>query len=248
MDVYLSLGLTILAFAVVFLMGFEMWHYRQQKKFAGCVSHNNTMMLNDDVEEDAFLVSRRGEQLQMDFDSAQASLAKSPIKPMTQSVSPRFQTAAATPRPPVATTPMKKPDNDLLQLSVIAKQGRKFASYELLQAISATGMQFGEMNIFHYYTQSPAGKKALFSLASLTKPGYFDLDRMGNFTCAGLTLFAQLSDVEDPQQAFELMLKTADQLAEDLDGELRADPRTVWSNETLAQYQEKVLYFQLENA
>jgi cell division protein ZipA len=278
MDMYLRLGLTILAGAVVLLIVFEVWHYhRQQKNFARASQSNRLGMNNDDSAalDDAILATR-GEQLQLNFESvplvAPSVTEGEPIKP---TLSSRIQTTiSVTPQTPLrslntvtpqvplissntvtsqtalkssANTAAKKPMDDLLQMSVVAKRGRQFASYELLQAISATGMQFGEMNIFHYYTRTQTGKKPLFSLASLTKPGYFDLDRMGNFTCAGLVLFTQLREVEDPQQAFELMLKAADQLVDDLDGELRADPATLWNNEILLQQQEKVLHFQLMN-
>ncbi len=129
--------------------------------------------------------------------------------------------------------------NDLLVMSVLAQTGCHFAAYDLLQAISATGLRFGEMNIFHY---REAGE-VLFSLASATEPGEFDLDHIGDFSCDGLTLFMNMRETADPQHAFELMLATAEQLAEDLDGELRAWHRTPWSDEILKQYEQKVLQY-----
>lgn len=122
----------------------------------------------------------------------------------------------------------------------MAKPNDTFASYDLLQAISATGLQFGEMNIFHYYKSPTTKKTPLFSLASATEPGVFDFDRIGDFSCRGLTLFMNLYNAGDPQVVFELMLKTAEQLAEDLDGELRAGPKQLWNDETLKQYLEKI--------
>ena len=76
-----------------------------------------------------------------------------------------------------ALQPIKLTEN-ILSISIFAKPNNRFVSYDLLQAITSTGMQFGEMNIFHYYQRTPEGKKyTLFSLASATKPGEFDLDR-----------------------------------------------------------------------
>lgn len=132
---------------------------------------------------------------------------------------------------------------DLLVLTVAARPGRQFGSYDLLQAISAAGLQFGDMNIFHYYAKQTPGQVPLFSLASATEPGDFNIDRMGEFTCTGLTLFTNMADVTDPEQAFELMLKSAQQLADDLDGELRAGMRTPWSGTTLQQYQQRISQF-----
>jgi|SRR5688572_29379689 len=109
----------------------------------------------------------------------------------------------------------KKPD-DFRILHVFAKSGNVFASYDLFQAIAASGMQFGDMNIFHYYEE----EKILFSLASATEPGEFDLSRMGDYAAIGLTLFMNAAKVDDPDAVFLKMLKTAEQLAEDLEGEL----------------------------
>jgi cell division protein ZipA len=136
--------------------------------------------------------------------------------------------------------------NDLLVLSVVAKPGQQFGSYDLLQSIYATGMEFGNMNIFHYHAPDKFTKEALFSLASATEPGDFDLDRIGNYFCSGLTLFTQLESVPDAQEAFNLMLRAAEQLAEDLNGELRAGPHKTWTLEMHQEYQQKVMYFQLK--
>ncbi len=128
----------------------------------------------------------------------------------------------------------------LFVISVIAKPGQQFASYDLFQAISSAGMQFGEMNIFHYYLPTETGRATLFSLASITEPGSFNMDRMGDFSCVGLTLFMDKQAVADPAQAFELMLTTAQQLADDLDGELRAGQKQLWTDELSQEYRRNI--------
>lgn len=140
---------------------------------------------------------------------------------------------------------MTDPVSDFIIINVIAKPGHHFASYDLLQAISATGMQFGAMNIFHYYSKVAMDKKPLFSLASATEPGEFDLNRMGDFSCKGLTLFMNLQQVPDREQAFALMLDVAEQLAEDLQGELWSGDHKLWSNEIKQQYLAKVASFSM---
>jgi cell division protein ZipA len=148
---------------------------------------------------------------------------------------PKFENVVTSRQPK-----QSMPVDSLLVISVLAKPNQSFVSYGLLQAISSAGMQFGEMNIFHYYLPTLQGKVTLFSLASATKPGVFDLNKMGGFSCAGLTLFMDMKNVPDPEQAFELMLSVAEQLADDLDGELRAGQKNPWNNETLNQYRSKV--------
>lgn len=132
---------------------------------------------------------------------------------------------------------------NLLVLSVMAQRDTRFESYDLLQAISAAGMQFGEMNIFHYYQATAVGKIALFSLASANKPGDFDLNNIAEFSCSGLMLFMDIAQAPDPQSAFKLMLDTAERLADDLDAVLCADPLTPWSEKWAWQYHQKIMHF-----
>jgi cell division protein ZipA len=137
-------------------------------------------------------------------------------------------------------TIQKKSPTDILSMNVIAKPGETFASYDLFQAISTAGLQFGAMNIFHYYQPNRADKKVLFSLASMTEPGEFDLNHMGEFTSPGLCLFMNLQTVDHQDEVFALMLATAEQLADDLQGELYANPRTPWNDDALNLYQKKI--------
>lgn len=131
-------------------------------------------------------------------------------------------------------------ESDHLIISVIAAPNKNFESYELLQSISATGMQYGNNRLFHYYIPYQSKAISLFSLSSISEPGDFDLDRIGEFSCAGLMLFMDCRQVPHPQEAFELMLKTAEQLAEDLEGELRAGQRHAWNDTMLHLYRKKV--------
>jgi len=132
--------------------------------------------------------------------------------------------------------------NELIIISVVAKSGHHFAAYDLLQTIVATGMRFGPMKIFHYYL--PSSTTPLFSLASSTEPGDFDWDRIGELSCTGLCLFMHLNRVHDAEEAFALMVATAEQLADDLDGELRAGHSIPWNEAILQEYEHKISLYQ----
>ena len=127
----------------------------------------------------------------------------------------------------------------------MAKKGSCFESYDLLQAISAAGLQFGEMNIFHHYQNTAVGKVSLFSLVSANKPGDFDLNNIAEISCTGLMLFMDIGRVPDPQYAFKLMLDAAQQLAEDLDGSLRGDPLTLWNEKLAWRYHQKIMQYKI---
>jgi cell division protein ZipA len=129
---------------------------------------------------------------------------------------------------------------NIITFNVLAKPGQQFVGYDLLQALSGAGLRFGDMSIFHRYQDADRGGKAIFSLASATEPGIFDMNKMGVYTSKGLTLFMQLKEMFHNHAALELMHMTAEQLAEDLDGILCDDKRQPLTQEKLNFYRECV--------
>lgn len=105
--------------------------------------------------------------------------------------------------------------DQLVIIHVMAKPGALFVGYELLQAIIATGLRHGHMQIFHYYDNE---ENVLFSLVSAVEPGIFDLEQIGGFSTPGLSFFMNKHAVKNPDQVLSLMLTVAEQLAEDLGG------------------------------
>ena len=103
-------------------------------------------------------------------------------------------------------------------IHVMAKKPHRFNGYDLLQTLLAEGLRYGDMRIFHRHQQSNGKGPILFSLASAAEPGTFDMQTIGEFSCPGVTLFMQLSGTAFDEERYELMLETADHLAEELDG------------------------------
>lgn len=119
----------------------------------------------------------------------------------------------------IATADTEKPsDPSLVVLYVMAKSGYEFAGYELLQVLLSSGMRYGDMDIFHRHQDISGKGPVLFSLASATKPGTFDIQKIGSMFCHGLCLFMRLQSVEVDKERFDLMLITAERLADELNG------------------------------
>ncbi len=129
---------------------------------------------------------------------------------------------------------------DLIILNVMALPQCEFVGYELLQALLATGLRYGDMNIFHRYADNTENSPVLFSVASAVEPGVFDLANMGAYSCPGLSLFMSISQSEIPFVTFEFMLETARQLADDLAGELCDENHNVLSISNIEDYQARV--------
>jgi len=109
---------------------------------------------------------------------------------------------------------------DIVVLNIIGKNRRQFVGYELLQAILSNGFRFGQRDLFHRHKELNGQGPVLFSLASTTADGTFDMKNIGAFSCAGLTLFLELPAPKDGMAVFDLMLNNARGLADSLKAEL----------------------------
>ena len=134
-------------------------------------------------------------------------------------------------------------DDSLILINVFADVGNEFIGYELLHALLAAGLRHGELDIFHRFEVVEGKEYELFSLASATNPGTFDINNMGSFSCKGLTLFMTASDSINPLRAFELMLLTARQLRDDLNGRLLDDKRTELIEQAIIQYKHRIFAY-----
>jgi len=127
-------------------------------------------------------------------------------------------------------------------LNIFAKKGKKFSGYELLQSLLTVGMRFGNMNIFHRHREKNGKGPILFSLASATEPGTFDIQKIGAYQGEGLVLFMARSDnATIDVERYKLMVETAQQLVEDLDGELLNQEREPIEEDELQQYETDIL-------
>lgn len=125
----------------------------------------------------------------------------------------------------------------LVIIYLFARPNRQFSGYELLQSLSAAGMCYGEMNIFHYYQELTGTGQILFSLASATEPGTFDIQNMGGLFFKGLTFFMRCSSDEEENIArFSTMVDTALQLAEDLGADLFDEQRKPLTEVVIKKY------------
>lgn len=107
-----------------------------------------------------------------------------------------------------------------LMVCLKAAKDCPYGGYELLQSLLANGFRFGEMDLFHRHQQKTGHGPILFSLAAATETGSFDLAKIGGFSCPGLSLFFYMGGQANPSNTFNLMLETAEHLADDLGGQL----------------------------
>jgi len=129
---------------------------------------------------------------------------------------------------------------ELIILHIVAPPNRSYKGYELLQALLSAGLRFGEKKIFHRHETKNGRGPILFSLASMEKPGTFDMQKMGAYECKGLIMFMELNSQVDQQLAFDVMFETLKQLVEDLGGEVWDEQRQRLTIEKVAEWKRKV--------
>lgn len=105
----------------------------------------------------------------------------------------------------------------IAHLNIVAQANEGFAGEAIRDAALAEGMDFGPRNIFHLRDPMKPDR-ALFSMASLFKPGHFDPTAWAGFRTKGLSLFLNVPCVADPKTAFERMVEVSRRLGERLEG------------------------------
>lgn len=113
----------------------------------------------------------------------------------------------------------------IISLRVVPRSDR-FSGRSVRQSLAGEGMRFGPMDIFHAAVDDG---RVVFSAASLTKPGVFNLDEMDGAHFAGLNLFAVLPGPLPADSALDRLVDTARSLASRLNGDLldqRGEPLT----------------------
>lgn len=146
-------------------------------------------------------------------------------------------TATVTDRPD--TSP-----EEVLIINVMAGKSGNFNGEELLDVLLDCGLRFGDMNIFHRYSDSKGEGALLFSMANMVNPGTFDLEAMDQFETPGVSFFMTLPLKADSMQSFELMADTARTIADQLGGELKDEQRSVMTRQTIEHCRERIRDFE----
>lgn len=120
-----------------------------------------------------------------------------------------------------------------------------FSGERLQKILQAGGMAFGEMNIFHHLSEEG---EPLFSLASAVEPGTFDLAAMDRFSTPGVTLFMRVHELTDPLRVLDQLLAVADAIAQELNGEVRDETRSVMTPQTIEYCRQNIREFQFKHS
>lgn len=138
-----------------------------------------------------------------------------PVEPTLEPPAPSESTAAEPPAPeapaPDPGPPMDPPEK-VVVLYLQARDNRKVAGVELLDAAVKSGMDFGAMNIFHRMVEGH--DQPLFSMANLENPGHFDKGSWPTLETRGMTLFMGLPGPMGALYTWDAMVAAARRMSE----------------------------------
>lgn len=130
--------------------------------------------------------------------------------------------------------------SEIISLHIFARSNKPFTGEKLLDAFTDFHLYYGDMQIFHRFEERDGSGEIVFSVMSSIEPGYFVLSKMAEVKTPAITLFFTITEPNQSVAAFELMLRTAKQLAMRLDGELKDDGRQTLTIHGIEKYRERI--------
>lgn len=138
-----------------------------------------------------------------------------------------------------------EPEMEVIVLNVHCAGDEPFVGTNLFDSMQQNGLLYGEMDIFHRHADLSGTGKVLFSVANMMQPGTLEHSDPAEFTTKGISFFMTLPCFGEADQNFKLMLKTAQQIADDLGGNVLDDARNLMTPDRLAAYRKQIQEFNL---
>ena len=133
-----------------------------------------------------------------------------------------------------------KNEMEVIIFHVHAAGSSEFVGTQLFNSMQQHGLHYGAMDIFHCNTDMSGTGKVLFSVANMMNPGTLAHDDPATFTTKGISFFMTLPCYGDADQNFKLMLKTAQQIADDLGANVLDDKRNLMTPNRLSAYRQQI--------
>ncbi|GAA0689133.1 hypothetical protein GCM10009104_14360 [Marinobacterium maritimum] len=152
---------------------------------------------------------------------------------------------------PAAATPSSRglksmPDPEhVLIITVVGRNGQHLPGPALNKIVTACGMEWGDMAIYHRPEDNNPDAPIQFSMANAVAPGTFDPDNLEALETPAVTFFMSLDEPTDAMTAYECMLATAETLAKHLNGDLLDEDRSVMRPQTKEHYRERIRDFEM---
>ena len=128
----------------------------------------------------------------------------------------------------------------IVSIFLVARAGQSLAGPDLVVASEKAGLVYGHMNIFHRMVDNHPELGPIFSVASLVKPGYFDLREIKELQTPGINFFITLPGPMSALDAWDTLLPTAQRMAELLDAVLLDEERNALGRQRIANIRDEM--------
>ncbi len=128
----------------------------------------------------------------------------------------------------------------IVTLYVAARAGDQLNGADIVVAAEKAGLQFGDMGIFHRLVLGKKADGPVFSMANMVKPGTFDMARLDAVATPGISLFMTLPGPLPALDAWEMMLPTAQRLAELLGAQVLDEDRNALGRQRIAHVRDEL--------
>lgn len=128
----------------------------------------------------------------------------------------------------------------IVSLYVAARAGHVLRGEDIVVAAEKTGLTFGHMNVFHRLVEGHPERGPVFSMASIMKPGSFDMARIRELETPAIAFFLTLPAPLAALDAWEKMLPTVQRMGELLDGVVLDDGRNALGRQRIAHIRDEL--------
>jgi len=141
--------------------------------------------------------------------------------------------------------PQLDEEKQVFSLRVAARDPLGFAGTDVLKTLEDEDLRHGKYGIFHRLCRNDEDA-CIFSIASMTEPGSFDLAVIHSTRMPGLTFFMILPGPQEASSAFAEMLATARRVADRLAGELQDHSGSTLSAQRASNLREEIINYEYQ--
>lgn len=128
----------------------------------------------------------------------------------------------------------------ILTLFVAARAGALLSGPDLVVAAEKAGLIYGYMGIFHRLVDGHPEQGPVFSVANMIKPGNFELAGIQQLQSPGISFFMTLPTPVPALDAWDMMLPTAQRMAELLDAVVLDEERNALGRQGIAHIRDEL--------
>lgn len=128
----------------------------------------------------------------------------------------------------------------IVTLFIAARAGHMLHGPDLVVAAEKAGLVFGHMNIYHRMVDGHPEAGPVFSVANMLKPGSFDMENIQAVQTPALTFFMTLPGPVPALDAWDMMLPTAQRMAELLDAVVLDEDRNALGRQRIAHIRDEL--------